>query len=202
MAGQAAITPQIQISHHCSHNTDEPIGLAHMQTDFHHEGHTTTPIATQCRTPYVDGIKPDCRDTVRSSVFFWNWGSGLAIFNLPMNVATIILEYLPSWIMKGFNSGRCCGIGMTYAPAVRWAAGQQVLTGLQISHKVAAGYDNVRRRMRPTGVFCPYCFMWLRDVDEYAAHLSSEPHKRRLTRLDRQARKYFVYRRALACGHQ
>ena len=76
-----------------------------VHTESHHEGTETTPSATKYRTLYFDDIDPDCRDKVRVCLFFWNWGSGLAIFNLPDNVATMVLEYLPSWkaMRDGFN---------------------------------------------------------------------------------------------------
>ena len=119
-----------------------------MHTESHHEGTETTPSATKYRTLYFDDIEPDCRDKVRVCLFFWNWGSGLAIFNLPDNVATMVLEYLPSW--KAMRDGFNCDAALAYMPGLRFPCGRECQSGLQISRNTAESFDNVRRRMRPT----------------------------------------------------
>ena len=121
-----------------------------MHTESHHEGTETTPSATKYRTLYFDDIEPDCRDKARVCLFFWDWGSGLAIFNLPDNVATMVLEYLPSWKVTHLSDGFNCGAGLAYVPGLRFPCGREVQSGLQISRNIAEPFDNVRRRMRPT----------------------------------------------------
>ena len=49
------------------------------------------------RTLYLDEIEPDCMDKVRVALFLWYWGAGLIIFNLPMEVGNVVLQYLQSW---------------------------------------------------------------------------------------------------------
>ena len=120
-----------------------------MQTEGQNEGHEKTTIAMKCRTLYIDDMEPDCRDKVRVCLFFWKWGSGLAIFNQPMNVAAVVLEYLPSWKVTHLTDGFSCGAGMAYAPGLRFPCGREFQSGLQISRNSAESYDNVRRRMRP-----------------------------------------------------
>ena len=98
------------------------------------------------RTLYFDDVEPDCSDKVRVCLFFWPWGSGLAIFNLPRNVTAIVLEYLPSWKIRHINDGFKCEAGMAWVPALRFPLGRQFQSGLQISRNTAEPYDNVRRR--------------------------------------------------------
>ena len=137
-----------------------------MHNGSHHEGKETTPSATTYRTLHFDNIEPDCRDKVRVCLFFWNWGSGLAIFNLPRNVEEIVLEYLPSWKVKHVNDGFSCDGGMVYAPSVRFPLGHEYQSGLQISRNLGESCTRVRRRMRRTmesqerGALTPHCIRW------------------------------------------
>ena len=121
----------------------------HMHSESHHEGTETTPSATKHRTLYFDNIEPDCRDKMRVCLFFWNWGSGLAIFNLQVNVATVILEYLPTWKIRHINDGINSDAGMAYIPSLRFPLGREFQSGVQMSRNTAEAFDYVRRRMRP-----------------------------------------------------
>ena len=46
------------------------------------------------RTLYLDEIEPDCTDKVRVALFLWYWGAGLIIFNLPMEVGNVMLQFV------------------------------------------------------------------------------------------------------------
>ena len=123
-----------------------------MHTESHHEGTETTPSATKYRTLYFDDIEPDCRDKVRVCLFFWPSGSGLAIFNLPANVAAIVLEFLPTWKLTRRADGCNAFAAVAYIPGLRFPCGREFQAGLQISRNRGEPHDNVRRRMRPTGL--------------------------------------------------
>ena len=122
----------------------------HIHTERHHEHTESSSAAIMYSTLYFDDVQPDCRDKVRVCLFFWNWGSGLAIFNLPRNVEQIVLEYLPSWKVKHRNDGLSCDDGMVYAPSVRFPLGHEYQSGLQISTNRGESCTRVRRRMRRT----------------------------------------------------
>ena len=120
-----------------------------------------TPGASHPQTLYFDDMQPDRRDKIRVALFLWDWGAGLVIFNLPSDVAHIVLQYLPNWKGRLITDGFICDYGMGYACTLTfnfYQPGVQSQThserdyqsGLQIARSSTEAHDYIRRRMSGT----------------------------------------------------
>ena len=121
----------------------------------------TTPSASHPQTLYFDDMQPDRRDKIRVALFLWDWGAGLVIFNLPVDVAKIVHQFLPSWKGTVVTDGFICDYGIGYASSLTFNfhqpgvqsgahAERDYQSGLQIARGSTEAHDYIRRRMSDT----------------------------------------------------
>ena len=106
-------------------------------------------------------MQPDRRDKIRVALFLWDWGAGLVIFNLPVDVAKIVHQFLPSWKGTVVTDGFICDYGIGYASSLTFNfhqpgvqsgahAERDYQAGLQIAPGSTEAHYYIRRRMSDT----------------------------------------------------